>query len=448
MTVTRMTMDTQEIVRKVRQAGIVGAGGAGFPTYVKMGAKAEIYLVNGAECEPLLKVDQQLAVRHAELLVRGLEIGMQATGASEGIIGLKAKYQEAIAVLQPLLRPGMRIHILQDVYPAGDEVITIWMATGRRVPPGGIPLNIGVVVSNVQTLINVARAVDHDEAVTERTVTVTGAVKTPVTATIPVGTPLRELLALADGLAINEADAAYIDGGPMMGQLLPSLDAPVTKTTGGLIALPSDHLLIQRRRSDMRAIINMARTVCEQCVLCTELCPRHLIGHELPPHLIVRSVNYNDIAQPSVLLSALTCSECGVCEAYACPVGISPMRINRALKGKFREEGARYTGELRQADPMIEGRLIPTARLVSRIGIKAYDRKAPLLAKPYEPERVTIRLRQHIGAPATATVAVGDRVQRGQCIGDLPAEAMGAPVHASIAGTVEAVTNEAIIIKR
>ncbi len=443
-----MTGTVQDIAQKVFQAGVVGAGGAGFPTHVKLRAKAEIYLVNGAECEPLLKVDQQLAVQEAALLIRGLALGMQATGAREGIIGLKAKYAEAIAALEPLLHPNMRIHILQDIYPSGDEVITIWMATGRRVPPGGIPLDIGVVVSNVQTLINVARAVDSGIPVTQRTLTVTGAVRQPLTVTVPVGTSLRETIPLAGGLSIEEKSAAYIDGGPMMGRLLDSLDTPVTKTTGGIIALPDDHLLIRRRRSDMRSVLNMARTVCEQCLLCTELCPRHLIGHELPPHLIVRSVNYNHIAQPSVLLSALTCSECAICEAYACPVEISPMRINQALKAQFRAEGARYEGALRSADPMIDGRLIPISRLVARIGLTQYNRKAPLSPQHHSPERVAIKLRQHIGAPAVANVAAGDSVRCGQCIGDIPDGALGAPIHASIDGTVTSVTSDAIYIER
>ncbi|ENO85522.1 SLBB domain-containing protein [Thauera linaloolentis] len=440
-------METKDIVRKVYEAGVVGAGGAGFPTHVKLGAKAEIVLVNGAECEPLLKVDQQLAARHAAELVRGLALSMQATGAREGIVALKAKYAEAIAAITPLLRDDMRIHILQDVYPAGDEVITIWMTTGRRVPPGGIPLNIGVVVNNVQTLINVARAVDHDRPVTHRDITVTGAVRQPVTVTLPLGTPLREALALAGGLSIPAAEAAFIDGGPMMGGLLESLDTPVSKTTGGLIALPADHLLIRRRRTDMRSIISMARTVCEQCLLCTELCPRHLIGHELPPHLIVRSVNYNHVAQPSVLLSALTCSECGICEAYACPVEISPMRINQELKAQFRKEGARYQGELRKADPMIEGRLLPVGRLVARLGLTRFNVKAPWSDAVHAPERVWIRLRQHIGVPAVPCIRVGDAVRCGQRIADMPANAMGAPVHASIDGVVESIGADAIVIK-
>lgn len=441
-------METQEIVRKVYEAGVVGAGGAGFPTHVKLGAKAEIVLVNGAECEPLLKVDQQLAVRHAKEMVRGLALAMQAVGAREGIVALKAKYAEAIDAITPLLHENMRIHILQDVYPAGDEVITIWMATGRRVPPGDIPLSIGVVVNNVNTLINVARAVDEGLPVTHRCLTVTGAVNEPVTVTVPIGTPLRETLALAGGLSIPAAGAAFIDGGPMMGGLLESLDVPVTRTTGGLIALPADHLLIQRRRADMRSVISMARTVCEQCLLCTELCPRHLIGHELPPHLIVRSVNYNHVAEPSVLLSALTCSECAICEAYACPVEISPMRLNQALKAKFRQEGARYEGELRKADPMIEGRLLPTSRLVARIGLTRYNRKAPWSDAVHAPERVWIRLRQHIGVAAEPCIRVGDAVRCGQRIADIPAKAMGVPIHASIDGVVEAIGGDAIVIRR
>ena len=137
-------IQVDQIPERVRHAGIVGAGGAGFPTYVKLQAQAEIYLVNAAECEPMLKVDQQLMAQQASQLVRGLRYGMAATGAKEGIIALKAKYKAAIAALDPLLPANIRIHILTDVYPAGDEVITIWQATGRRVPPAALPISIGV----------------------------------------------------------------------------------------------------------------------------------------------------------------------------------------------------------------------------------------------------------------------------------------------------------------
>lgn len=433
-----------EISAKARAAGVVGAGGAGFPMHVKLEAAVEIYLVNGAECEPLLKVDQQLAVKYADLLVRGLELAMQAVGAREGIVALKVKYAEAIEVLTPRLRPGMRIHILKDVYPAGDEVITIWMATGRRVPPAGLPKDVGVAVNNVLTLINLARAVDGDQPVTTRTLTVTGAVAKPVTVTVPLGVSLHEVLALAGGSTVHPA--AYIDGGPMMGKLVTSLDAPVTKTTGGLIVLPEAHILIRRRRASERSILEMARTTCEQCLLCTELCPRHIIGHELPPHLIVRSVNYHHFGQPSTLLSALTCSECAICEAWACPVDISPMRLNQMLKAQLRKEGARYTGPLNPADPMAEHRLVPVSRLIAKLGIGEYNRKAPLDETPYPATRVVLPLRQHVGAPAQPCVRPGDTVHLGQLIADLPPETLGVPLHASIDGRVEAVDAQSITL--
>ncbi len=433
-----------EISIKARDAGVVGAGGAGFPTHVKLSTPAEIFLVNGAECEPLLKVDQQLAVKYARLLVRGLQLAMEAVGAREGVIAFKAKYTEAIAAVQPLLAPNMRVHILKDVYPAGDEVITIWMATGRRVPPAGLPKDVGVAVNNVLTLINLARAVDEDAPVVDRTLTVSGAVAEPITVTVPIGTSIREVIARAGGITV--AKPYFINGGPMMGKLIASIDQPVTKTTGGIIVLPEDQVVIRRHRQPMQDVMALARATCEQCNLCTELCPRHLIGHELHPALIVRSANYHDIGKPSVLLSALTCSECAICEQWACPVDISPMKINVALKAKFREEGARYVGELRPLDPMAEHRLVPISRLITRLAIAPYNKKAPLDETEYQPQRVVLNLRQHVGAAAQSVVQVGDTVSRGQLVAEIPPEALGARVHASISGRVEAVSSQSITI--
>ena len=434
-----------EISEKVKAAGVVGAGGAGFPTHVKLAARAEIFLVNGAECEPMLRTDQQLMAKSPELLVRGLELAMQATGAREGIIALKAKYGEAIAALKPLLRPNMRIEILRDIYPAGDEVITLWLTTGRRVPPGGIPINVGAVVNNPQTLMNVARAVDGT-SVTTRTFTITGAVAHPMTVTVPLGVSLQEMLDLAGGPTC--AAPAFIDGGPMMGHLIDDLNRPVTKTTGGLIVLPEDHMLIRRKRQTMGSVLRIAKTVCEQCMYCTELCPRHIIGHELPPHLIIRTVNHNRLGAPSVIRSALTCSECGVCEAYACPVGISPMRVNVALKAELRANNIRYEGELGPVDPMAENRLIPISRLVSRLNLGPwYPHHAPLQEQEYAAKKVTLILKQHAGAPATPVVKVGDAVKKGQLVAEIPDGALGARIHASIDGIVAQVTGEAIEIR-
>ncbi|ALR77220.1 4Fe-4S dicluster domain-containing protein [[Enterobacter] lignolyticus] len=438
--------DALTIRDAVRAAGVVGAGGAGFPTHIKLQAQVDTFLVNAAECEPLLKVDQQLMVQQANRLIRGVQYAMKATGASEGIIALKEKYQPAINALTPLLPTAIRLHILPDVYPAGDEVLTIWMATGRRVPPAALPVSVGVVVNNVQTVLNIARAVEQQYPVTRRTLTVNGAVAKPLTLTVPVGMSLREVLALAGGATVDSP--GFINGGPMMGSLIASLDSPVTKTTGGLLVLPGSHPLIQRRMQDERTVLSVARTVCEQCRLCTDLCPRHLIGHALSPHLLVRAVNFQHTATPQLLLSALTCSECSVCESVACPVGISPMRINRMLKRELRAQNLRYEGPLNPADEMAKYRLIPVKRLIARLGLSPWYQEAPLSEVAFTTEKTTLLLRQHIGVSATPCVQTGDRVVRGQCVADIPQNAPGAPVHASIDGIVSDVTEQAITVVR
>ena len=416
------SIDAAEIRERVRAAGVVGAGGAGFPTHIKLQARVDTVLVNAAECEPMLKVDQQLMAQQADRLIRGLGYAMTATGAREGIIALKAKYAPAIAALTPRLPEWARLHILPDVYPAGDEVLTIWLATGRRVPPAALPVSVGVVVNNVQTVLNIARAVEQGYPVTRRTLTVNGAVARPLTLAVPLGISLREVLDLAGGATVD--DPGFINGGPMMGSLITSLETPVTKTTGGLLVLPGNHPLIQRRRQDERTLLAIARTVCEQCRLCTDLCPRHLIGHELSPHLLVRAVNYRQAATPSLLL------------------------INRLLKRELRAKNLRYDGPLRPADEMAKHRLVPVKRLISKLGLDPWYQEAPLTAVEPEVACVTLPLRQHIGISAVPCVAPGERVTRGQLLADIPADALGAPVHASIDGLVSAITEQAITLVR
>ncbi|MEG9611523.1 cobalamin reductase PduS [Citrobacter portucalensis] len=446
MTAESTLYDAQTIRERVRAAGVVGAGGAGFPTHVKLQAQVDTFLVNAAECEPMLKVDQQLMAVQAERLIRGVQYAMTATGASAGIIALKEKYQGAINALTPLLPAGIRLHILPDVYPAGDEVLTIWMATGRRVPPAALPVSVGVVVNNVQTVLNIARAVEQQYPVTRRTLTVNGAVASPITLTVPIGMSLRDVLALAGGATVD--DPGFINGGPMMGGLITSLDTPVGKTTGGLLVLPKSHALIQRRMQDERTVLSVAKTVCEQCRLCTDLCPRHLIGHELSPHLLVRAVNYQQAATPQLLLTALTCSECNVCESVACPVGISPMRINRMLKRELRALNHRYEGPLNPEDEMAKYRLIPVKRLITKLGLSDWYHDAPLAETDYSTDKTTLLLRQHIGASAIPCVEQGEHVVRGQCVADVPSGALGAPVHASIDGIVSEITEQSITVIR
>lgn len=440
-------MKTEEIIKKIEACGVVGSGGAGFPTHVKYKSKAETVIVNLAECEPLLRVDQQLADQNAEQLIQGLDIAMQAVSADEGIIAVKEKYHKAIDKIRPLLKDRMRIEYLKDIYPAGDEFMTIKMTTGKTVPPGSIPISIATVVSNVQTLINVANAME-DKPVIHRTITITGNVKNPVTVTVPIGVTYRQLLEKT-GNVISEEDA-YIDGGPIMGKMLTDLGSSVTKTSGGLVVLPKDHVLIKIKTQSISQIMRVAKTVCEQCQMCTDLCPRNLIGHrDLKPHMTIRAVNYGKMTESQVIKGAMLCSDCGVCEMYSCPVNISPRRVNQAIKQELQKQGVKYDGALGHEDPIWEARMVPSKLMAKRIGLKDYyHMEAPLQEGILEFDRVQIPLKQHVGAPCEPVVKPGDAVNQGKLIAKIREGQLGANIHASISGTVTAVSDSGIIIEK
>jgi len=435
------------IADAVRAAGVVGAGGAGFPTHVKLDAKVDTYLINAAECEPLLCKDQELMRLHAEELVDGLHLAMQATGATRGIVAIKAKYHDAIARLEPLLRPGMELFRMGSFYPAGDEYVVVYDATGRLIPVGGLPLHVGCAVNNVETLINVARAA-QGTPVTSSALTVAGAVSHPISAVVPLGVSAREVLALAGGATVD--DPVLLDGGAMMGRVLPSLDDPVTKTTGGYIVLPRSHHLIRRKTRPEEVKVAIARTACDQCSYCTEFCPRFLLGYAIEPHKVMRSVGFAGEAERGWAQLGLQCCECSLCDLYSCPEDLPPKDMCIRSKRLWRTIEPRpaplpSTGH---AHPMRDHRRVPISRLIERLGLRAYDVFAPLTADRLEPAAVRLNLRQHTGAPACPVVKVGDAVRAGELVAEIPAGALGARLHASIDGRVVGVDESAIRIQR
>lgn len=428
-----------EIVAAVKAAGVVGAGGAGFPTHVKINASVEIVIVNGAECEPLLRAHQQIMATESTKMVLGLKTVMLATGAKQGYIGLKRKYEEATqnlqAAIQQMGEQGIKLFFLPDIYPAGDEQVLVHEVTGRIVPEGGIPLHVGVVVANVETLVNIANALEG-KGVVEKYVTVGGAVAKPVTLKVPIGMKVQELIALAGGALANPY--AVIDGGPMMGKII-TPDAPVIKTTGGILVLPADHSLVTQKNTTWQMIANRAKAVCCNCLACTDVCPRHLLGHSLEPHRIMQAIGKGQIGQSAIFSRALLCSECGACDTFGCSMGLSPRRVNAELKKQLGKAGIKnpHNNKPQQVLAFRTNRLIPTKRLTARLGISQYDVKAPLSTKDVIVKEVILPLSQHIGAPAKAIVKVGDTVKKGDLIGAIPEGAVvGANLHASISGQI------------
>lgn len=435
----------EAILEKIRAAGVVGAGGAGFPTHVKIGSAADTIVVNGAECEPLLRVDQQLMEQAAEKMIDGLMTVIAVTGAREALIALKSKYKQAISVLERhIAGKPIRLQILDDFYPAGDEHLTVYEATGRLVPQGGIPLKVGCIVINVETLVNIAEAM-AGSPVTHSYVTITGDVPRPLTLRLPIGLSIAEAVSLAGRDDLT--NMTVIDGGPMMGAWRKDFTLPITKTTKGLIVLPQDHPLARRRLMPLERIIRQAKTACMQCRYCTDLCPRFLLGHQLEPHKIMRAVQHLKLGD-DVIKMAFACSECGICEQYSCIMGLSPRDVNVFLKRELNKAGAKPNpppaDQAKRSGQ--EGRKIPVKRLIARLGLGAYDRPAPLSSDEVAPRQAQILLKQHAGAPAQPLVTQGQYVVRGEMIASIPDKALGANVHASMNGVVSAVTSTMIVI--
>jgi Na+-translocating ferredoxin:NAD+ oxidoreductase RnfC subunit len=435
-----------DIVDAVRQAGVTGAGGAGFPTYVKLQAKAEYVLANGAECEPLTHVDKQLMIHHAPELVAGMRLAMRSTGARQGIIGIKGKYREIISILKKAIGNNADITIseLGNFYPAGDEQVMVYDILGRVVPEGGIPIDVGCVVQNIETLCNIAAAAEG-KPVTHKYITVIGAVPQPMSVLVPIGVTLQEVLDLAGGALTP--DPVVLDGGAMMGEVVGDMNNPVTKHTKMLLVLPYDHQLSVKRRTPRAVFDNQAIAACDQCYFCTDYCPRHAQGHAIEPHKLILLLASGVPLTDAQMAGALLCCECRTCN-YACPVHLAPGDIALNIKRDLVKAGLKNPYHRQtEADPYRDFRRVPMTRLINRLGLAKYDVPAPLTAVTHPFSRVTLMLKQHIGTPALPVVTVGDRVQEGDLVAKIPDGALGAPIHASIAGTVREVTNEAIVIE-
>ncbi|MDP8246871.1 MAG: SLBB domain-containing protein [Candidatus Tritonobacter lacicola] len=439
-----------DLVRKVWEAGVVGAGGAGFPTWKKIDAQVDTVIANGAECEPLLRNDRNLMAARAKDVVRGMELVISSMNAKEGIIGLKKKYAKAVAAFKNELkgRENIRLHLLNSVYPAGDEFVLVYEVTGKVVPEQGIPLDVGVVVSNVETFANIAAAADKGASVISRFVTVTGAVKEPKTVIAPIGMPLSELIAAAGGTHLD--DYVILTGGPMMGTIENDPATPVSKTTTSIIILPPDNPTVVRKTRPLSIDINRTKAMCCQCNYCTMICPRAMLGHSLKPHIIMRSINLGLPSPATNVTMAALCCNCDLCGVYSCPMCLPVGRINVEITDTMSEMGWKPAPRTEEPSPhpMREYRLVPVSRLTMRLGLSDYDRDAPLDSRKLKTGRVRIPLKQHIGKPAAPIVKKGDTVKAGQLIGDLEWGTMGARVHASINGVVARVDDEVIIEAR
>lgn len=434
-----------EIADQILQAGVVGAGGGGFPTHVKAQSKVDTLLVNGAECEPLIHKDVELMRHSAAEILAGVRLMMQATGASRAVFGIKRKNHAVADLLRGLLA-GSEIELLElgDFYPAGDEYELVQLATGRLIPAGGIPLDVGCVVCNVETLFNVSKAVGG-RPVTHKFVSVAGLVHEPKSFWAPIGTRYRELLDFAGGTTVN--DFVLLLSGVLMGGLSTSLDEVVTKTCAGLIVLPKDHYLVARKTRSAEQMNRIGKSACDQCTACTEFCPRYLLGYDIQPHKVMRSLGFTTSGTEYWNNYATYCCSCGLCTLYACPEDLFPREACEQAKATMLAAGRQYRQtRAPRLHSMKNYRRVPTKALLRRLRIEKYEGPTPFAAGFPTPAEVGILLKQHAGKPAVPVVQPGARVEVGDLLADIAQASLGARLHAPIAGRVVAVNDHRIDI--
>jgi len=316
----------EDIVARVQAAGVVGLGGAGFPTYIKLipppDAKIDTFIINGCECEPYLTCDYRLMLEHSKELLEGAKLIMRTVGAEEAFIGIEEDKSDAIKLYEDVGSGFLKVVRLPSKYPQGAEARLIKSALGRNVPTGKLPSSVGALVQNVATTVAVANAC-HGLPLVERILTVSGVgIAEPSNLRFRVGTSVRHLLESSGGL--NEMAAKVVHGGPMMGTALFNLDVPAVKTTSGLIALPE---------SDADSLGHVEP--CIRCGSCIDRCPQ-----ALRPLLLASYIEKGMIGK-ALEEGLMDCIECGSC-AYGCSAGrpiVQLIRYGKQLADEKRKSG-------------------------------------------------------------------------------------------------------------
>lgn len=314
-----------DVLKRIQAAGIVGLGGAAFPTHVKLsvpqGKKVEFLLVNGCECEPYLTCDHRVMLERTAAIFAGLRVCLAATGAERAYFGVETNKLDVLERLQA--PPGLPVEFvpLETKYPQGAEKMLITSVTGREVPSGKLPIDVQVVVQNVGTLAAIGEYFRYGQPLIERVLTVTGpGIREARNLLVPIGTPVREVLEWCGGLTDDAKQ--IILGGPMMGQPTASLDVPVVKGTSGILALTE------------REFVKRDEMACLRCLRCADACPLDLNPCRLGQ--LAKAKRYDDLLEHHLL----DCMECACC-SYVCPSGIPLVQRFRVAKALIREKQAR-----------------------------------------------------------------------------------------------------------
>ena len=440
-------MPKLELKSILQKNGVVGAGGAGFPSFGKLTDSAAILVINAVECEPLMYTDLTLCGQKLDDIVLGMRAVMEYSNIPEGLLCIKDYRALHLGLADgQVLAEGVRVKHVPNVYPMGDEINLIYTATGRLVQPGHLPISQGVIVYNSETVYNIGLAVRNDQPVVEKWLTIGGNVPEVLCVRVPIGMKVTDLFKQMN--VTVPANHAVIDGGPSMGSIINVASAVVTKTTKALLILPDDIPAVTGKLCTANENLRMAASTCCQCTRCTDMCPRHLLGFPIEPHKMVRATLSTAQVTPELVLNATLCCACDICGTFACCQGISPMQVIKEFKNILGKHRVRYMADPNDhfnVSPDREFRMLNAAKWKDMLGVTKFDRYPTYVETPVTARHVEIKMAQHIGAPSVPAVAVGDVVTVGQMIASA-GNGLSVPQYASIAGKVTYVDDRVIVI--
>ncbi len=440
-------MSKLELKSIMQKNGIVGAGGAGFPSFGKLTDGASFLVINAVECEPLMYTDLTLCGEKLDDIVTGMRAVMEFANIPEGLLCIKDYRALHLGLADgQILAEGVRVKHVPNVYPMGDEINLIYTATGRLVQPGHLPISQGIIVYNSETVYNIGLAVRHDQPVVEKWLTIGGNVPEVLCVRVPIGMKVTDLFKQMN--VVIPENHVVIDGGPSMGNIINVRGAVVTKTTKALLILPDSIPAVTSKLRTMNENLRMAASTCCQCTRCTDMCPRHLLGFPLEPHKMVRATLSTAQITPELVLSANLCCSCDICGTFACCQGISPMQVIKEFKAILGKHKVRYMADPDdhfEVNPDRPYRMLNSQKWKDMLGVTRFDRYPTYIEKPVVAKHVEIKMSQHIGAPSVPIVAVGDTVTVGQMIAGA-GNGLSVPQYASISGKITAVDDTKIVI--
>ncbi len=439
-------MSIKEMKELLQNAGIVGAGGAGFPTYAKLSEEADLLCVNCSECEPLMYTDFILNREEMSKIVKGAELIMAATNIKHTYLAIKVHRAEALGYEDgEVLGENVSIKYLPSVYPIGDEIGLIYETTGRLIKAGKLPITAGVIVMNAETVYNAYEAIEADKPLTEKWVTIAGNIPEKFAVKAPIGMRVSEIFAKL-GIKVDP-DHVIIEGGPSMGSITSTDRALIRKTTKSILILPKTTRCVENKQINTDDMLRRAASACCGCTRCTDMCPRYQLGYPIEPHKLIRAALNSVVEEhPELIATASLCCSCGVC-AEVCCQDISPKDVIMSLKKTLSRNKIKFVAEKDYpVNPDRPYRMIRSSKWKDMLGVLKFDAIPTYIPKKLTASRVEILTSQHIGAPSIPCVKVGDIVKEGDLIANA-AEGLSVPQYASIAGKVISCDPTKIVIE-